>query len=200
MLDAATRRNLELDSSLSGNPEATLFALIDRCVTAMGSRQLRRWLNRTLTDQGQLRQRYQAIAALIDRRRFEALRQPLRGHRRCRTHPVARRAALGTTAGSGAAAQRRRAAAGTCGRGRGTGRGLTAAERAAGGHRPTRGVHALLTPGHRRKSRRRCCGKAMSSPRGTTPSWMSCAISPPTPMPSCWNWNSASASGPAFRD
>ncbi len=79
LLDAATRRNLELDSSLSGNPEATLFALIDRCVTAMGSRQLRRWLNRTLTDQGLLRQRYQALAALIDRRRFEALREPLEG-------------------------------------------------------------------------------------------------------------------------
>jgi DNA mismatch repair protein MutS len=79
MLDAATRRNLELDTSLSGNPDATLFALIDRCVTAMGSRQLRRWLNRTLTDQVQLRQRYQAIAALIDRRRFEPLRQPLEG-------------------------------------------------------------------------------------------------------------------------
>ncbi|HTY92527.1 MAG TPA: DNA mismatch repair protein MutS [Steroidobacteraceae bacterium] len=79
MLDAATRRNLELDSSLSGNPEATLFALIDRCVTAMGSRQLRRWLNRTLTDHGVLRHRYQAIAALIDRRRFEALREPLQG-------------------------------------------------------------------------------------------------------------------------
>jgi DNA mismatch repair protein MutS len=79
MLDAATRRNLELDTSLSGNPQATLFALIDRCVTAMGSRQLRRWLNRTLTDHGQLRQRYQAVAALIDRRRFESLREPLAG-------------------------------------------------------------------------------------------------------------------------
>ena len=79
MLDAATRRNLELDSSLSGNPDATLFALVDRCVTAMGSRQLRRWLNRTLTDHGQLRQRYQALAALIDRRRFESLRDPLAG-------------------------------------------------------------------------------------------------------------------------
>jgi DNA mismatch repair protein MutS len=79
MLDAATRRNLELDTSLSGNPEATLFSLIDRCITAMGSRQLRRWLNRTLTDQPLLRQRYQAIAALIDRRRFESLRQPLEG-------------------------------------------------------------------------------------------------------------------------
>jgi len=79
MLDAATRRNLELDSSLSGNSEATLFALIDHCSTAMGSRQLRRWLNRTITDHAQLRQRYQAIAALIDRRRFEALRPPLEG-------------------------------------------------------------------------------------------------------------------------
>ena len=79
MLDAATRRNLELDTSLSGNPDATLFALVDRCVTAMGSRQLRRWLNRTLTDHGQLRQRYQAVAALIDRRRFEPLREPLAG-------------------------------------------------------------------------------------------------------------------------
>ncbi|HEX3836995.1 MAG TPA: DNA mismatch repair protein MutS [Steroidobacteraceae bacterium] len=79
MLDAATRRNLELDTSLSGNAEATLFALIDRCVTAMGSRQLRRWLNRTLTDHGQLRQRYQAVAALIDQRRFESLRDPLAG-------------------------------------------------------------------------------------------------------------------------
>ncbi len=79
LLDAATRRNLELDTSLSGNPDATLFALVDRCVTAMGSRQLRRWLNRTLTDHAQLRQRYQAVAALIDRRRFEALREPLAG-------------------------------------------------------------------------------------------------------------------------
>jgi DNA mismatch repair protein MutS len=79
MLDAATRRNLELDTSLSGNADATLFALVDRCVTAMGSRQLRRWLNRTLTDHAQLRQRYQAVAALIDRRRFEPLREPLAG-------------------------------------------------------------------------------------------------------------------------
>ena len=79
VLDATTRRNLELDSSLSGNPEATLFSLLDRCVTAMGSRQLRRWLNRTLTDHGLLRQRYQALAALQDQRRFEALRPPLEG-------------------------------------------------------------------------------------------------------------------------
>ncbi len=79
VLDAATRRNLELDTSLSGNSDATLFALIDKCVTAMGSRQLRRWLNRPLTDQPTLRSRYQALDALIDGRRFEAVREHLDG-------------------------------------------------------------------------------------------------------------------------
>ncbi|HEV7445647.1 MAG TPA: DNA mismatch repair protein MutS [Steroidobacteraceae bacterium] len=79
ILDAATRRNLELDVSMSGNPDATLFALLDQCVTAMGSRQLRRWLNRPLTDQPTLRSRYHALGALIDGRRFEAVREHLQG-------------------------------------------------------------------------------------------------------------------------
>ena len=78
LLDAATRRNLELDTSLSGNPEATLFALIDRCACAMGSRQLRRWLNRPITDSAALRARYHALGTLIERRRFEPLREHLR--------------------------------------------------------------------------------------------------------------------------
>ena len=78
-IDAATRRNLELDVSLTGNPDATLFALIDKCVTSMGSRQLGRWLNRPLTDQGVLRGRYNAVASLIDQRRFEGLREHLTG-------------------------------------------------------------------------------------------------------------------------
>jgi DNA mismatch repair protein MutS len=78
-LDAATRRNLELDVSLSDRPEATLFALLDGCATTMGSRQLRRWLNRPLTDQARLRCRHQAVAALIDGRRFERMREELTG-------------------------------------------------------------------------------------------------------------------------
>ena len=77
-LDAATRRNLEIDVSLSGQDSATLFALLDSTVTPMGSRSLRRWLNRPLTDQQELRRRYQAIALLVDARRFESLREPLR--------------------------------------------------------------------------------------------------------------------------
>ncbi|HSY08266.1 MAG TPA: DNA mismatch repair protein MutS [Steroidobacteraceae bacterium] len=78
-LDAATRRNLELDASLSGHPEATLFALLDECATSMGSRELRRWLNRPLTDQGLLRSRHEAVATLIDGRHYESLRGHLRG-------------------------------------------------------------------------------------------------------------------------
>ena len=79
IIDASTRRNLELDVSLSGKADATVFALIDKCVTAMGSRELRRWLNRPLTDQLVLRSRYQALAALSDGRRFEEVRQHLDG-------------------------------------------------------------------------------------------------------------------------
>ena len=77
-LDAATRRNLEIDASLSGQDSATLFTLLDSTTTAMGSRQLRRWLNRPLTNQQELRRRYQALALLVDARRFESLREPLR--------------------------------------------------------------------------------------------------------------------------
>ena len=79
IIDAATRRNLELDISLTAREDATLFAILDQCVTSMGSRQLRRWLNRPLTGHETLRARYQAVGALIDARRFEGMRDRLRG-------------------------------------------------------------------------------------------------------------------------
>jgi DNA mismatch repair protein MutS len=77
-LDAATRRNLELDTSLSGNDAATLFAVLDCSVTAMGSRALRRWLNRPIRAQPELRQRYHAVATLADSRGYEVLHARLR--------------------------------------------------------------------------------------------------------------------------
>src|SRR3989440_292241 len=79
ILEPPPRRNLELDASLSAREDATLFALIDSCATAMGSRQLRRWLNRPLTGQMPLRERYHAIGALIEARAFEAVRRHLKG-------------------------------------------------------------------------------------------------------------------------
>jgi len=78
-LDAASRRNLELESNLGGNDKNTLAGVIDRAATAMGSRLLRRWINRPLRDQQQLRGRQQAIETLLEARLFDELRDSLRG-------------------------------------------------------------------------------------------------------------------------
>ncbi|WP_249039272.1 DNA mismatch repair protein MutS, partial [Fulvimonas soli] len=78
-LDAATRRNLELDTHPSGRTEHTLLGVLDETVTPMGARLLRRWLNRPLRSRELLRARHQAIGALLDGRRHEALREQLRG-------------------------------------------------------------------------------------------------------------------------
>jgi DNA mismatch repair protein MutS len=78
-MDAATRRNLELDTHASGNRDFTVLGVIDATVTPMGGRNLHRWLNRPLRDASILNRRYQAIAALIDSGCLESLRDELRG-------------------------------------------------------------------------------------------------------------------------
>ncbi len=78
-LDAATRRNLELDNHASGQGEFTLLGVLDSSVTPMGARLLRRWLHRPLRDRGVLQHRQQAVAVLLEDRRGEALREVLRG-------------------------------------------------------------------------------------------------------------------------
>jgi DNA mismatch repair protein MutS len=78
ILDAATRRNLEIDINMSGGDSNTLFSVMDRGVTAMGSRLLRRWLHRPLTDIPALEARHDAIAALCDNYRYETLRDALK--------------------------------------------------------------------------------------------------------------------------
>ncbi len=64
ILDAQTRRNLEIEASLGSRDEYTLAGLMDRCATAMGSRQLRRWLNRPIRDHAELKRRQQAVDTL----------------------------------------------------------------------------------------------------------------------------------------
>jgi DNA mismatch repair protein MutS len=66
VLDAASRRNLEIEINLSGNTENTLASVIDRTTTSMGSRCLRRWLHSPLRNRDLLRQRHQAIGELLD--------------------------------------------------------------------------------------------------------------------------------------
>jgi DNA mismatch repair protein MutS len=70
-MDAATRRNLELDINLTGGDEHTLFSVLNRAATSMGSRLLRRWLNRPLRDLDLLINRQDAIAELQQNYAFE---------------------------------------------------------------------------------------------------------------------------------
>lgn len=79
ILDAASRRNLELESSLSGEHKNTLISVIDKTATSMGSRLLRRWLNKPLRDRFTLRNRHQAVGTLQDQYRYEDLHDTQRG-------------------------------------------------------------------------------------------------------------------------
>ncbi|GAB4474707.1 MAG: DNA mismatch repair protein MutS [Burkholderiaceae bacterium] len=65
-LDAVTRRNLELTEPLRGDQGPTLFAVLDRCATGMGSRRLRHWLHHPLRDAAAAAARHAVIEALLD--------------------------------------------------------------------------------------------------------------------------------------
>ncbi|MBT8117234.1 MAG: DNA mismatch repair protein MutS, partial [Gammaproteobacteria bacterium] len=79
LIDATTRRNLELESSLAGRDKDTLIGILDRNATPMGSRELRRWINRPLREHQQLEHRYAAIDALIAAAAYTDLHDALRG-------------------------------------------------------------------------------------------------------------------------
>ncbi|ELY4126109.1 DNA mismatch repair protein MutS [Cronobacter malonaticus] len=66
IMDAATRRNLEITQNLAGGVENTLASVLDCTVTPMGSRMLKRWLHMPVRDAAVLRHRQQAIAALME--------------------------------------------------------------------------------------------------------------------------------------
>jgi DNA mismatch repair protein MutS len=65
LMDAPTRRNLEITETIGGAESPTLFSLLDRCSTSMGSRRLRHWLHHPLRDTNVLVRRQAAIAALL---------------------------------------------------------------------------------------------------------------------------------------
>ena len=73
LLDAATRRNLELTQNLAGGTEATLAAVLDKCVTPMGSRLLKRWIHQPIRDLNKLQKRQNVIATLQDSGLIESL-------------------------------------------------------------------------------------------------------------------------------
>ncbi len=63
-MDAATRRNLELTVTLSGERAPTLLSVLDDCRTAAGSRWLRHALHHPLRQGAELAQRHALLAAL----------------------------------------------------------------------------------------------------------------------------------------
>lgn len=77
ILDAASRRNLELVINLSGGLENTLASVLDKTRTVMGSRLLKRWLNRPLRDRIVLSQRQDSIQHLMAHHSYQAIQQTL---------------------------------------------------------------------------------------------------------------------------
>jgi len=67
LLDRATRRNLELTETIrTGQTQGSLLGVLDRTVTPMGGRLLRRWLGQPLLDLKRLVARQDAIEALLN--------------------------------------------------------------------------------------------------------------------------------------
>ncbi|PAV26710.1 DNA mismatch repair protein MutS [Tamilnaduibacter salinus] len=78
ILDAASRRNLEIDTNLTGGQNYTLAWVMDRTATAMGGRMLRRWLNRPLRDVDVVMNRQTAVDALLDGFHYEPVHDHLK--------------------------------------------------------------------------------------------------------------------------
>ena len=78
-IDAATRRNLEITSALTGGREGSLLSAIDRSVTAAGGRLLERRLSSPSRDLGVIHARLESVRFMRDQSR---LQQDLRGELR----------------------------------------------------------------------------------------------------------------------
>jgi DNA mismatch repair protein MutS len=79
IMDGPTRRNLELEESLTGHDQHTLAGVMDRCQSPMGSRLLRRWIQRPLRNKQVLQGRYQAVDTMTTSGATDSLQALLRG-------------------------------------------------------------------------------------------------------------------------
>jgi DNA mismatch repair protein MutS len=77
-LDAATRRNLEIDTTLRGEASPTLYSLLNTTQTAMGARLLRHWLHHPLRDRKLVQMRHDAVAELIATGKWQTLQSLLK--------------------------------------------------------------------------------------------------------------------------
>ncbi len=66
VIDSITSRNLELTQSLrEGGKQGSLLGLLDRCMTGMGRRLLRRWIEQPLLDIHKIEERLDAVAEFL---------------------------------------------------------------------------------------------------------------------------------------
>ena len=77
-IDAATRRNLEIDQTIRGESTPTLYSLLNTTQTAMGARLLRHWLHHPLRQLSEVNARLQTVSALINHHDLASLRLALR--------------------------------------------------------------------------------------------------------------------------
>lgn len=77
-IDAATRRNLEIDQTIRGESTPTLYSLLNTTQTAMGARLLRHWLHHPLRQLSEVNARLQTVSALINHHDLAYLRLALR--------------------------------------------------------------------------------------------------------------------------
>ncbi len=79
LIDSNSRQNLELVQTINRqSSDHSLLGILNRCTTAMGHRELSRWLQKPLRDQAQVRQRHHAVACLLDNRQFEIIADTMR--------------------------------------------------------------------------------------------------------------------------
>lgn len=76
-LDAATRKNLELTVNLQGAQSHTLSAIIDKTITPMGTRLLKRWINQPLRDRDTIHERQSVVQTLIDSMQYQNIQETL---------------------------------------------------------------------------------------------------------------------------
>ncbi len=78
-IDAVSRRNLELETSLAEGKSHALLHVIDTTATTMGSRLLRRWLQQPVRAHDILRQRHNAVEKMLHNRVYNDFHAIMRG-------------------------------------------------------------------------------------------------------------------------
>jgi DNA mismatch repair protein MutS len=65
-LDAATRRNLELDETLRGERKGSLLGTLDKTITPMGKRMIHQWVSQPLLNIDRINRRQNGVQFFID--------------------------------------------------------------------------------------------------------------------------------------